>query len=101
VIDAEAPLDADGRYTIVVSTAADRPSNATTGNGVAWVDWGSTSVNMLMAVRHMLPADDFTENVFNVAPGQLASEVMGEYTPVVSTCTTAAFEAGGAAACTP
>lgn len=101
VIDADAPLDAEGRYTIVVSTAADRPSNATTGNGVAWVDWGSTSVNMLMAVRHMLPADDFTENVFNVAPGQLASEVMGEYTPVVSTCTTAAFEAGGAGACTP
>ena len=54
---------------------------------------------MLMAFRHMLPAEDFAENVFNVAPGQLASEVMGAYTPHTATCAVATFESGGAAAC--
>ena len=98
-IDHEAPVDGAGHYTIVVSTPADRPANATTADGVAWVDWGSTSVNMLMAFRHMLPAADFTETVKNVAPGQLASEVMGEYTPVATYCDVATFEAGGATAC--
>jgi hypothetical protein len=99
VIDADTELDAGGAYTIVVSTPQDRPANATAANGVTWVDWGSTSVNMLMAFRHMLPADDFAENVFNVAPGQLASDVMGAYTPVAATCPVATFESGGAAAC--
>lgn len=99
VIDADAELDAGGAYTIVVSTPQDRPANATATNGVTWVDWGSTSVNMLMAFRHMLPAEDFAENVFNVAPGQLASEVMGAYTPHTATCAVATFESGGAAAC--
>lgn len=99
VIDADTALDAGGAYTIVVSTPQDRPANATEANGVTWVDWGSTSVNMLMAFRHMLPADDFTENVFNVAPGQAASEVMGPYTPSATDCPVATFEAGGAAAC--
>ena len=99
VIDADTALDAGGAYTIVVSTPQDRPANATEANGVTWVDWGSTSVNMLMAFRHMLPADDFAQNVFNVAPGQLASEVMGPYTPSAASCTVATFESGGAAAC--
>jgi hypothetical protein len=98
-IDHEAPLDASGYYTIVVSTPAERPTNATAADGVTWVDWGSTSTNLLMAFRHMLPAPSFNETVRNVAPGQLASEVMGAYTPVAVTCPVATFESGGAAAC--
>jgi hypothetical protein len=98
-VDHEAPLDGSGFYTIVVSTPAERPANATVPNGVTWVDWGSTSTNLLMAFRHMLPAPAFTETVKNVAPGQLASEVMGDYTPVAVTCPVATFEAGGATAC--
>lgn len=98
-VDHEAPLDGSNYYTIVVSTPAERPTNATTADGVTWVDWGSTSTNMLMAVRHMLPDPAFTENVFNVARGHPASEVMGDYTPVAGTCDVATFEAGGAAAC--
>ena len=98
-VDHEVPVDSAGYYTIVTSTAQDRPANATSADGIGWVDWGSTSVNMLMAFRHMLPAADFTETVRNVALGQLASEVMGEYTPVAVTCPVATFESGGAAAC--
>ncbi|MFN8051408.1 MAG: hypothetical protein U0Q22_08235 [Acidimicrobiales bacterium] len=99
IVDHEAPVDASGYYTIVVSTPAERPANATTTDGVAWVDWGSTSTNLLMAVRHMLPAPDFAETVRNVALGQLASEVMGAYTPVAVSCPVSTFESGGAAAC--
>ena len=99
VVDHDAPVDASGYYTIVTSTAADRPANATLANGIAWVDWGSTSVNMLMLMRHMLPAASFAEAAQNVAPGQSASAVMGEYTPVAVICDVATFESGGAAAC--
>ena len=98
-VDHEAPVDGSGYYTIVVSTPAERPSNATLANGITWVDWGSTSTNLLMAFRHMLPDAAFTETVKNVAPGQLASAVMGVYTPVAVTCPIATFESGGATAC--
>jgi len=98
-VDHEAPLDGSGYYTIVVSTPAERPSNATMLDNVTWVEWGSTSTNLLMAFRHMLPDPGFAETVSNVALGQLASEVMGVYTPVAVTCNVATFEAGGYAAC--
>ena len=98
-IDHEAPLDGSGYYTIVVSTPDERPDNANTVHGVTWIDWGSTATNLMMAFRHMLPDPEFAETVSNVAPGQLASEVMGDYTPVAVTCNVATFEAGGFAAC--
>jgi len=40
VFDMMVPLDKDGYYTIVVSRPEDRPKNATSENGVAWIDWG-------------------------------------------------------------
>ncbi len=98
-VDHEAPIDGSGYYTIVVSTPAEQPTNATLANGITWVDWGSTSTNLLMAFRHMLPALTFPETVKNLAPGQLASDIMGVYTPVAVTCPIATFEAGGATAC--
>jgi len=97
--DAEVPLDGSGRYTIVTSTAADRPANATTADGVAWLNWGSTAQNMVMIARNMLPAAGFTTSVFDVAPGAAATTAMGAYAPVAVRCSTATFEAGGAAAC--
>ena len=30
----------DGYYTLVISTAENRPANAVPENGVAWLDWG-------------------------------------------------------------
>lgn len=97
--DAQIPLDAAGYYTVVASTPADRPANATLADGVLWLDWGSTAQNMVMILRHMLPDPAFTQNVFSVAPGADASTAMGDYAPVARTCATGAFEAGGAAAC--
>ena len=52
-----------------------------------------------MILRHMLPDDGFTQNVFSVAPGDPADTTMGEYAPVAVTCPVATFESGGAAAC--
>ena len=99
VFDAEVPVDGSGYYTIVVSTPADRPANATQANGVAWLDWGSRSVDLLLLFRNMLPATSFTQSAFSVSPGQLATTTMGEYAPLEATCTTATFESGGSAGC--
>ena len=99
VADHEAPLDSSGFYTIVVSTPAERPANATLANGITWVDWGSTSVDMLMILRHMIPSPDFAESAANVAPNQPASSAMGDYTPVAKFCDASTFETGGATAC--
>jgi hypothetical protein len=95
VNDTAVPVAGDGTYTIVVSTPEDRPANATTADGVAWLDWGSTAQDILLLMRHMLPADDFTQSVFDVAPGQTAT-AMGPFQPVATVCTTAAFESAGA-----
>jgi hypothetical protein len=40
IYDEEIVTDALRRYVIVLSRPADRPSNATPGNGVTWADWG-------------------------------------------------------------
>ena len=93
------PVDGSGYYTIVVSTPADRPANATQANGVAWLDWGSRSVDLLLLFRNMLPAESFTQSAFSVGLGQLATTTMGEYAPLEATCTTATFESGGSAGC--
>jgi len=95
VNDTAVPVAGDGTYTIVVSTPEDRPANATAADGVAWLDWGSTAQDILLLMRHMLPADDFTQSVFDVAPGQTAT-AMGPFQPVATVCTTAAFESAGA-----
>lgn len=97
--DADTVIDAGGDYTYVVSTPADRPANATTANDVTWLDAGSTSVNGLLILRHMLPDPSFTESALGVAPGAAAATTMGPYAPVARFCATATFETGGPAAC--
>ena len=97
--DQDVKLAADGTYTIVVSTPEDRPANATTADGITWLDWGSTKVDNLLFMRQMLAAPTFTEAAHNLAPGTLALKVMGPYTPVGTYCASTTFAAGGAAAC--
>lgn len=97
--DSQVPLDANGYYTIVASTPADRPATATTANGVTWLDWGSMAQDMLLIMRNMLPAAGFSQHVFNVAPGQAATTAMGPYAPLTAECPSATFDLGGAGAC--
>lgn len=99
VADQDVALDAQGRYTIVVSTREDRPKNATAGDGVTWLDWGSTEVDNLLLMRQMLPADDFAEAAAKVEPGALAATAMGPYAPAGAYCSAADFEAIGADGC--
>lgn len=99
VFDRNVALDSAGQFTFVISTPVDRPTNATTASGATWLDWGSTDVNNLLLLRHMLAATDFPESAVNVSPGALASSTMGAYAPRGAYCDKAVFEQGGAAAC--
>jgi hypothetical protein len=89
----------DGSYTIVVSTREDRPEGLGSRRGVTWLPWGSTRVPSLILMRQMLPADDYAEAAANLAPGQPAVAVMGEYAPRAVYCSTTTFARGGATAC--
>ena len=97
--DHQIPVDANGFYTVVISTVAERPANALIGNGVYWLNWGNTSVDMVIGMRHMLPEASFTEAVQNLGLGQLAVPQMGAYAPVAATCSISTFESGGYTAC--
>ena len=78
--DHETPLDAQGRFTLVVSDPGDRPANATAEHGIAWLPWGGAYYDGLLIYRQMLPAP--------------AREVMGPYYPVAAYCTKEQVEAG-------
>lgn len=101
VFDRNVVLDSTGKYTFVISTPDDKPANATEANGVTWLEWGSTSVNNLLLMRHMLASPDFAESAINVPPGSLAATTMGDYAPRGTYCDRSAFEQGGASACAP
>jgi len=104
VHDEQVPLDAQGRYTIVMSLPADRPTNATAQCGVAWLDWGTRGDNAgrptagMLVLRQLLAHPSFSAAAANVgAPGS-EPRVMGAYLPAGSYTTKAQYEAGG---CTP
>lgn len=97
--DHETEIAPDGRYTYVISTPADRPGNAGTANGVTWLDWGRTTVDGVLLMRHMLPDRNFAESIMSVPPGNPATSTMGSYAPVGVYCEKETFEAGGATAC--
>jgi hypothetical protein len=98
--DRDVVLDGDRRYTIVVSTPEDRPATATADHGVTWLEWGSTEVDNLILLRHMLSDPTFDQSALDVPPGTLARDTMGPYAPTGHYCSVAAFEADGAA-CPP
>jgi len=103
--DHELPLDDAGYYTVVIARDGDVPSNATAANDVAVLDWGD-GASQTVLIRNMLPADGFGMAVQDVTPTSYgapsdAATVMGDFYPVIGTCTTATFEASGAAGCLP
>lgn len=91
-LDEEVPLDAEGLYTIVLSSAADRPCDAAL-SGKAWLKWG-TSPETLLILRHMLPDAGFEQAVQRIdEPGEAAA-VMGDYLPSGVYTTKTALESG-------
>jgi hypothetical protein len=99
--DEQVPLDDDGFYTIVVSTPEDRPANATTRCGVAWLDWGTDGdgagrpTQGLLIMRNMLPDPSFAEAIQNVVVPGTEVQVMGEYLPAGTYMSTTEFESLG------
>jgi hypothetical protein len=85
VYDEQVPLDNGGFYTIVVSTPEDRPANATSRCGTAWLDWGKDGDGAgrptygLLMIRNMLPDPAFAEAIQNVSAPDAAARVMGPY----------------------
>ncbi|MGA2010686.1 MAG: hypothetical protein ABSH51_09170 [Solirubrobacteraceae bacterium] len=105
--DEQVPLNSSHDYTIVVSTAADRPTNATTACGVGWLNWPSgdgapapytrPDLGQLL-MRNQLTSSSFTQAIQDVpAPGLPANvtTTMGPYAPTGQYESVAQFEAAG------
>lgn len=100
VYDEQAPLDHQGKYTIVFSTPETRPTNARPECGVAWRPWGigdgvANPHGGLILLRNMLPAPDFKHSIFAAEAEGTESEALGPYYPRPSYAMKAAFEARG------
>jgi hypothetical protein len=96
--DHRVPVGPDGRYTVVVSTAEQRPANARPECGVTWIEWGPQPQGLLI-YRHMLPEPGFAEAIQSVPAPGAERAVMGEYYPEGEYLPDrAAFEAMGCAA---
>jgi len=80
VRDDQVPLDSAGDYTIAISTAANRPANATAACGIAWLPAGPLPQTVLI-LRNMLPAPDFAGAVQRTTPGTERA-TMGDYYPI-------------------
>jgi len=94
VADKDVRTDANGYYTIVISTAADRPTNAVPECGVEWLPWGPDPKGIAYE-RNMLPAPDFAQAIQNATPGT-EEETLGDYYPRGTYyADAAAFEATG------
>ena len=94
--DDEVPLDGEGRYTFVVSDPRDRPANATLADGVFWLPWGPEPTGVV-GLRNIAPSDDFyPKSVQAIGPGDAVEDVLAEFCPGITQCTTEQFEAGGA-----
>jgi hypothetical protein len=85
--DEQIPTDVAGNYTIAISLPADRPANARTECGVAWMDWtlkgdqmGDPFLDFLM-IRNMLASPDFTNSVQAIQTPDTVQTTMGPYYP--------------------
>lgn len=115
--DEQVPVSARGDFTIVISTAEDRPANATTRCGAQWMEWSPQGEGEIgnapiakpstrpfltrLLLRNMLPEASFPYSIQNVPTPGLPAQVaatMGEYVPTVTYQSRADFEAQGCSA---
>lgn len=87
LFDEEVPLDDDGYYTIVVSREADRPRNARSECGLAWLPMADDGDGVfdkdasVVQIRNMLASPDFPHAIQRVERDGDIKHVMGEYYP--------------------
>ena len=106
LFDEQMPLDADGYYTIVVSLPEDRPANAITRCGVAWMDWsrngdgvpGGHDKLINLTVRQLLADASFGQAFDKILTPGTERQVAAEYLPEATYTTANLFEARG---CSP
>ena len=102
--DDQVVTDKQGFYTFVFSTKLSRPANATTANGVNWIQ-AVPRANNLLVMRNMLPSSNFRPTAANAPKnGNWISsyQVMGAYYPVSQwVCSKQIYEASGVAGCNP
>jgi hypothetical protein len=93
-VDHALALDEEGCFTLVVSTAENRPSNATAEHGVSWLDWGPYLDGQL-TFRFLLRRDPMLQQLQSaIATGEAAPGIE-PYVPRAGHCSRAAFESGG------
>lgn len=93
VNDDEVPLGPHRTFTLMVSTAAKRPANATSECGIAWLPAGPAP-DTVMIQRNMLPAPSFTQSIQAARYGQERSD-LGPYYPNTTYMTQREAEALG------
>lgn len=88
-------LDRRGRYTIVVSTADQRPDNVGPRCGVTWIPWGPFTQGLLI-YRQLLARPDFRQAIARIEePGQERETMRGYYPRGRYLADAAAFERRG------
>jgi hypothetical protein len=91
--DDQVATDSTGTYTLVISSAADRPPNARPACGINWLPTGPAP-DTLLILRNMLPAPSFSNSVQAARYGHEAQD-MGPYFPATHYTTAAAVKALG------
>lgn len=98
VNDSDIPVDAHHDYTIVTSLPQDRPANATTQCGVAWIPWPAQGdgdghlSDGLLVVRNMMPEPGFADAIQDITSPSAVQTDLGPYYPQGSYTTTASFQ---------
>jgi hypothetical protein len=95
--DEQIITDAGRNYTVAISTAADRPSNARSECGVTWLD-ALTEGEGAVLLRHLAPSPSFVNSPVDVAEAGPAGPKLGPYEPVGRYMSRESFEESG---CSP
>ncbi|NEQ65254.1 MAG: hypothetical protein F6K21_07105 [Symploca sp. SIO2D2] len=88
IVDEQIPINEDGYFSIVVSKPENRPKTATQACGHAWLDWGrrgdftGRDGQTILAWRHTLELNGFTQSANSVCEAGKEQEVMGDYLPI-------------------
>jgi len=94
VVDHEVAVDEAGFYTLVVSSAADRPRTATADHGATWLDWGDYLDGQL-TFRFLLRRDPPLRALHDAIVSGNPSAEIAPYVPRAGHCSRQAFEQRG------
>ena len=100
VYDEHIPVGPDGFYTLVLSRKADRPRNATTACGVAWLpmaddgDGAADADVTVLQLRHMLGTGNFANAIQGISKSSSMEKDMGAYFPRGRYMSVSQFEMG-------